>query len=197
MLPLFRLGKAVFDFIMSRRLGGGPTSQVTASTAGGHIQGSNFVGGNQTITLAPPPQTILPQQWDREDNAPEFSVHPSVENGKGQAPNHLMMTFQWTGADVRPRVRWLHEDLSQDRATLTPHNPPSAHKYSIRGGTAFRPRTESGKVGFEVEFKWRDATCHAVWEFPFSHVQKYAWNNLALDTTVENLRPVQVWRDLV
>ncbi len=189
-------GKVILSMrVEARRLGtvyfvrGKPYVRVGATT---RLLTASEVKARHVGGASPP---ALPDDWSREENGPQFHLNPGSSNGKG-APNRLTMTFSITGADVRPRFRWIGEGVTADWLALTAENPPSARKYSVQGGTPFNPPADSGNVGFEVEFPWRNAECLALWEFPFHLEPQNTWVNLVLDTTIRHLTPVRCWRTL-
>ena len=100
------------------------------------------------------------------------------------------------GADVQADVCWIGDGLDGEWADLTRENPASIRKFSVQGGTPFSPSEESGTVSLEIKTYWRGADCFNKWEIPYHLDHKFAWPNLVLDTTQENLRPAEQWRNV-
>lgn len=136
----------------------------------------------------------LPNDWGSEENAPVFNIQPSVQNGMDKGPNKLGMTITVSGADVRPRYRWLHKDITNEWLTLT-ENPAGSREWRLRPPMAFEPNLAKGIIDFEAVFNWRGAECHARWEFPYHLEPKNTWLNLVLDTTLESLTQPKRWTE--
>lgn len=136
-------------------------------------------------------QRFLPDDWSREENAPQFDVRPHASNGMGKGPNGVAATITMSGADVRPRFRWVGDGIDEEWITLMRENRP--HKFTGKP-VPFDPPEDVGKVGFEVEFIWRDSECHALWEFPYHTMEKPGYKSISIDAAGRELQPIRYWR---